>query len=123
MLNEDSTNKAYVLGRLFAALENAQQTASPNLSTTIKDRYFSSACMTPRTVFPRLLQLNQHHMNKISNEGAKVNIGKQIGTLMDKLDVENKPFPAYLSLQDQGLFVLGYYQQTQSRYRGNKEEK
>ncbi|MGI6671910.1 MAG: type I-C CRISPR-associated protein Cas8c/Csd1 [Christensenellales bacterium] len=122
MLNEDSTNKAYVLGRLFAVLENAQQTASPNLTTTIKNRYFSSACMTPRTVFPRLLQLNQHHMNKISNEGAKVNISKRIGTLMDKLDVENKPFPAYLSLQDQGLFVLGYYQQTQSHYRGNKEE-
>ncbi len=122
MLNEDSTNKAYVLGRLFAVLENAQQTASPNLTTTIKNRYFSSACMTPRTVFSRLLQLNQHHMNKISNEGAKVNINKRIGTLMDKLDVENKPFPAYLSLQDQGLFVLGYYQQTQSHYRGNKEE-
>lgn len=123
MLNEDSTNKAYVLGRLFSVLEDAQQTANPGINATIKDRYFSSACMTPRVAFPRLLQLNQHHLNKISNEGAVVNIIKRLGALMNKLNVDEQPFPAHLSLQEQGLFILGYYQQTQSRYTAKKEDK
>lgn len=46
-LNESFDNRAYILGRLFAVLEDAQKKASPSLNTTIKDRYFTSACATP----------------------------------------------------------------------------
>lgn len=39
-LNDQSENKAYTLGRLFAVLEKAQQDANPGIKATIKDRYF-----------------------------------------------------------------------------------
>ena len=64
-LNEQSTTPAYVLGRLFAVLESAQiEAAKPTkLNSTIKDRYFTSACASPASVFPMLLRL-QHHISK-----------------------------------------------------------
>ncbi len=43
-LNEQSTQPAYVLGRLFAVLEKVQQEAIGNVNASIKDRYFTSAC-------------------------------------------------------------------------------
>ncbi len=63
-LNEQSTNQAYLLGRLFSVLEKAQKEAIPNLNATIKDRYFTTACASPSAVFPILLRLSQHHINK-----------------------------------------------------------
>ncbi|HPL54638.1 MAG TPA: type I-C CRISPR-associated protein Cas8c/Csd1, partial [Bacillota bacterium] len=42
-LNEQSDNKAYVFGRLFAVLEKVQKEANPGINSTIKDRYFTSA--------------------------------------------------------------------------------
>jgi CRISPR-associated protein Csd1 len=52
-LNEEARNKPYVLGRLFAVLEKLQQdTAGGRLNSTIRDKYFSSACASPGSVFP-----------------------------------------------------------------------
>lgn len=121
-LNEQSNNRAYVLGRLFAVLERAQMEANPGINTTIKDRYFTSACATPGNVFPVLLRLASHHTAK-SEYGKNREI--EIGRLMDKLDVAADPIPSRLSLKEQGVFILGYYQQVQDRYTGskNKEEK
>ncbi len=60
-LNESYTHPAYVLGRLFAVLEKAQREAiGQNINATIKDRYFTSACATPASVFPTLLRLAHH---------------------------------------------------------------
>lgn len=117
-VNEETTNRAYVLGRLFAVLERAQEEASPGINSTIKDRYFSSASATPGIVFPRLLRLAVFH-NAKSEYGA--NRDSDIGKLMNMLDVENQPFPNHQTLQEQGIFMLGYYQQRQQRYE--KKEK
>lgn len=120
-LNEQSNNKAYILGRLFAVLEKAQLDANPGINATIKDRYFASACATPASVFPVMLRLAGHHTSK-SDYGYVSE--KKIRDLLDKLDVENNPFPAHLSLPDQGVFILGYYHQMKSNYtKKDKEEK
>lgn len=124
-LNESSNNRAYVLGRLFAVMEQAQLDSSksslkdlPKIKTTIKSSYFNSACSTPRPIFITLFKLNQAHLQKMKkNEnlaGIAVNYEKLIGTLMDKLDIENNPFPAQHSGLEQDLFVLGYYHQVQN---------
>lgn len=104
-LNAQSTNQAYLLGRLFAVLEGLQRSAAKpaKLNATIKDRYFTSACASPATVFPVLLRLSQHHISK-AGWGDK-----QIGGIMNLLDVDNRPFPTHLALDEQGVFVLGYY--------------
>ena len=120
-LNQASDCKPYVLGRLFSVLEQIQQAANPGINATIKDRYLASASATPGVVFPQLLRLQSAHMNKLAG-GAQVYYSKQLNAILGKLDVENEPFPAQLSLTDQGMFFLGYYQQDQARYE-KKEDK
>ena len=70
-LNEKTEYPAYVLGRLFATLEYIQKRAAGGeINTTIKDRYFNSACATPAIVFPQLLKLSQAHLKKIGGGEA-----------------------------------------------------
>ena len=118
-LNE-STNLPYILGRLFSVLEAVQSAANPGINTTIKDRYFSSACATPALVFPSLVKLAQKHLQKLP-EGRAVYYNRQITELMAL--IPESGYPARLSLPDQGKFEIGYYHQTQKRYtRKNEEE-
>ena len=112
-LNEQSTLPAYVLGRLFAVLEKAQLEAIPNLNATIKDRYFTTACASPASVFPVLLRLSHHHIAKA--EYGRIS-DRRIQDLLDLLDLEKNPFPAHLTLDEQGIFILGYYQQRAAFY-------
>lgn len=117
-LNENSDNRAYVLGRLFAVLEKAQKDANPGINSTIKDRYFTSACATPASVFPTLFKLYANHLEKIRKmeNGTRIAIfhDKLVTELMDKLNVDEHPFPTHLFLNDQSIFVLGYYHQVQA---------
>ena len=117
-LNRESNNLPYNLGRLFSVLEAIQTAANPGINSTIRDKYFSSACAMPSVVFPTLVKLAQKHLRKIGG-GLAVVYSKQLQEIMDKLD-EN--YPTRLTLPEQGAFQLGYYHQTSARYQGNKEE-
>ncbi|MCX7715491.1 MAG: type I-C CRISPR-associated protein Cas8c/Csd1 [Clostridia bacterium] len=118
-LNENSENCAYVLGRLFALLESLQQDANKGINTTIKDRYFSSACASPASVFPALFRLAQNHISKSEYGYIK---DKKIEEVLAKLDIEENPIPAHLNLEEQGIFVLGYYHQRNALYTSNKDK-
>ena len=112
-LNESYTHPAYVLGRLFAVLEKAQKEAiGENINATIKDRYFTSACAAPASVFPTLLRIAHHWTTKAKYGG---NSDGRIQGLLGML--EAKAFPSRLSLDDQGVFVLGYYHQRADFYK------
>lgn len=117
--NENSNNKAYLLGVLFSNLEEIQNTANPGIKSTIRDRYFTAASSTPSRVFPILIDLAQNHIKKIPNVGAKVNCQKMLTKTMAKL---GDKFPNRLKLDEKGMFQLGYYQRTQERFTG-KEDK
>lgn len=119
-LNLDNTNQAYLCGRLFAVLEKIQQDASGgNLNRTIKDSYFSSACSKPATVFPKLIQLSQHHLKKIKAKEKYVVFYQNLcGDIIDQLE---DAFPNTFSLDEQGKFIIGYYQQNKALYA--KKEK
>lgn len=110
-LNEQSNYLPYVLGRIFSLLEAIQEKAI-NPETTIKDRYFNSACATPGVVFPTLIKLSQKHLQKLDT-GSAVYYSKQLAELMGKISQE---FPARMTLPEQGAFEIGYYHQTQKRY-------
>ena len=109
-LDENNTNTAYRLGRLFGVLERIQERASPNLNATIRDRYYGAASSTPVTVFSTLLKLKNHHLAKLDNKGEAVNYEKLLGQIMDGI----ADFPAHLDLQNQGRFAIGYYHQRQA---------
>ncbi|MFZ2539863.1 MAG: type I-C CRISPR-associated protein Cas8c/Csd1 [Oscillospiraceae bacterium] len=118
-LNAQSENIAYLLGRLFAVMEKAQQDATPGINATIKDRYFSSASSTPASVFPVLLRLSQHHISKAKYGYAS---DRLIAEIIEKIDMENNPIPSNLLLEDQGVFVLGYYHQRNDLYTKKTKE-
>ncbi len=111
-LNEQSQYQPYILGRLFAVLEAIQDVANPGINTTIKDRYFNSACATPAVVFPTLLKLAQKHLQKMEEKNRGF-YSRQMTELMGRL-TEN--FPGRMTLPEQGAFEIGYYHQTQKRY-------
>lgn len=138
-LNEESTNTAYVLGRLFSVLEQIQEKAHEKdngrgkvpdseknrkgINSTIKDRFFNSAAATPGWVFPILLKMANHHLRKLNDrKGLKIELEKMVTELEGKIEMNGQPIPARMNLTDQGLFILGYYHQTQKRY-AKKEEK
>lgn len=123
-LNKECDNAAYILGREFAVLEAIQEEANPGINATIKDRYFNSACATPASVFPILLKLKNSHIRKIENK-MKVYFEKMLTELQGKITVAEGQMTAYprrLSLEEQGMFILGYYHQNQKRFE-KKEEK
>jgi CRISPR-associated protein Csd1 len=120
-LDKDNKTPAYLCGRLFAVLENIQQRASGyDLNRTIKDAYFTSASTRPALVFPKLLTLAQHHMRKMEND-YYADLG--IEEILSDLGNE---FPTILSLKEQGVFMLGYYQQKHAireQIKAYKEDK
>ena len=110
-LDEKSVKPAYVLGRTFAILEMIQKNAlGDELNATIKDKYFASACSNPSLAFPNLLKLAQHHLAKIEGKNWDIKLGECLALL------EGDSFPKILDMENQGRFILGYYQQTQKNY-------
>lgn len=116
-LDTKREDPAYRLGRLFAVLEKAQRSALPDISASIRDRFYSAASATPATVFPRLLRTYQHHLGKLEG-GAKIFFERLAQEILEPV----KEFPAHLNLAEQGLFALGYYHQMRDLWM-SKEEK
>lgn len=124
-LNENSTNTAYLLGREFAVLEAVQEEANPGINATIKDRYFNAACAAPASVFPILFKLKNSHIRKMESRGKQIYYEKILGSLQEKLEIPEgaqSAYPKRLSLEEQGMFILGYYHQTQKRYEKKTKE-
>ena len=111
MVDKENTNQGYLCGRLFATLEYLQERSSG--ANTIRGRYMNSASATPAAVFATLLNLSNHHEDKLA-KGAQVYFDKIKSEIVDKISPLG--FPAHLSLQDQGRFMVGYYQQKQYFY-------
>jgi CRISPR-associated protein Csd1 len=112
-LDTERREVSYLLGRLFAVLEKAQLDALGKVNSTIKDRFFSAASATPASVFPRLLRLSQHHIEKA--EYGHIS-DRRISEIMEHINA----FPVHMNLQDQGLFAIAYYQQKNALYRKNE---
>ncbi len=109
-LNRELPDTGYRLGRLLAVLERLQSDTNRNLNKTIVDRYYGSASTRPVTVFPSLIHLAQHHAAKLKNPGF---FQKEIGDVLEAVP----SFPSHLSLEEQGLFALGYYHQRQEYFK------
>lgn len=130
-LNESkTTDLPYRLGRLFAVLEalqleafkdNNNRDSKPN--TTIKDQFFSSACATPVVAFPIIVDRAQKYLRKLKAKN-KEGLARYYSDMMDDIigNFEEKRYPVHLSLEDQGIFQIGYYHQKQKLFT-KKEEK
>lgn len=109
-LNLETDYVPYCLGRMFAVYEKIQKTVNPDLNSTIKDKYFTSASATPATIFPILDNLSNSHLKKLQrdNKGYAKTLKRQLLEITDKL---HERYPARMTLPEQGSFQLGYYHQ------------
>jgi CRISPR-associated protein Csd1 len=117
MLDKDNTNQGYLCGRLFAVLDKIQEDA--NNQHTIRERYMNSASSTPAAVFATILNLSNHHIENLKNEGRKIYFEKLKQEIMSKIDADG--FKPQLDLQDQGRFFIGYYHQRQDFFMKNED--
>lgn len=112
----------YLLGRLFAVFERAQEEAIPGTNATIKDRYLGAASATPGQVFHMLLKNTANHTAKLRKDPERKGLGyhyeKTIEELMDRID----NFPPTLRAEEQGMFMIGYYQQRKAFFTKKTEE-
>ena len=119
-LNEETNDAPYVLGRMFAVLENVQEEANPGINTTVRDRYFNAACANPASIFSVLIRLKNSHIRKIERQKAREKI--YFEKLLTELAGKITEFPKRLTLEEQGRFILGYYHQVQKRYEKKEED-
>ena len=117
MLDKDNTNQGYICGRLFAVLDMIQEKA--NNQHSIRERYMNSASSTPAAVFSTILNLSNHHLEKLINEGQRIYYEKLKQEIISKIDADG--FKAQLDLQDQGRFFIGYYHQRQDFFTKNED--
>lgn len=113
-LNRHNENAGYLLGRLFAVLEYAQQKAVPGANATIRDRYIGSASTTPERVFQPLLRGCQAHLSKLRKDSSTVWIATKVERELDQIVGRQLPdsgIPKVLSADDQDMFFIGYYQE------------
>lgn len=122
-LDRNCDNPGYQLGRWFAELERAQQSAlGKDVGATIKDQYYGSASANPAATFPTLIRKYHNHISKLDRDkgGLAVVIEKNITEIIDKLPSE---FPKTLTIEDQGRFAIGYYHQRSLRFTKKENKK
>jgi len=107
ILNEEHPDPAYQCGRLMSVLAALQYSALGDVGAGVVQRYYAAASTTPALVLGRLTRTAHFHLNKLDPglahwyESKLANIWARI---RDRV-------PSTLSLEDQSLFALGYYQQ------------
>jgi len=108
-LEPENHNPAYLCGRLLAVLESIQQSAIPGVNATITDRFFGTASSAPASVFGHLLRGGMVHLGKLRKEkpGTYEALRRKLAEVQEPL----KTFPKTLTLEQQGLFGLGYFHQ------------
>ena len=116
-LTADTTDSAYNCGRLLAVLSATQRKAQgyPKGFTGVAERYFTSASTSPASIFPMLLQLNRHHLDKIRKSGDgnayEETVIRDILSHLHPADGSTPTFPPHLDMKGQGRFAIGFYQQ------------
>lgn len=107
-LNEEHPHPAYQCGRLMAVLARLQRKAlGRDVVAGVVQRYYSAASSTPGLVFGRLTRTSQHHLGKLK-PGLAWWYESRIAGIWSRI---KDHVPPTLSLEEQSLFALGYYQE------------
>ncbi|MGQ0658194.1 MAG: type I-C CRISPR-associated protein Cas8c/Csd1 [Chromatiales bacterium] len=118
----ETDDPAYNCGRLLAIFDGLQMKAHEYKleGAGIVERYYGSASSAPNSAFGILWRLHQHHLKKVSQQGDRGKAAaeaikrsiSEIAALFPQPAPKQPPrFPRTFSLQEQGRFALGFYQQ------------
>jgi len=114
-VNSDHPHPAYHCGRALAAFARLQQ-AVGNAKAGVVQRFYLAAAQTPGLILGRLASNAKNHMAKLDGGLAWWYEG-QIAEIM--CHIGDTP-PRTLTLEEQSLFALGYYQQL-AEFRAGKK--
>lgn len=106
-LNVDHPHPAYHCGRLLAVLARLQRAALGDVGAGVVQRYYTAASQTPGLILGRLAANAKNHLGKLDG-GLAHWFEDQIAGVMSRI---GDAAPRTLSLEEQSLFALGYYQQ------------
>ncbi|HBJ36818.1 MAG TPA: type I-C CRISPR-associated protein Cas8c/Csd1 [Planctomycetaceae bacterium] len=112
-VDDSIDDPAYLCGRIMAVLANIQQAALGDVGAGVVQRYYAAASATPALVLGRLVRTAQiAHLPKIDG-GLRHHFESQMTQLWSRM--KTAP-PTTLTLEQQTLFALGFYQQQATRY-------
>lgn len=122
-LDPDHPKSAYHCGRLMCLLALIQERALGEVNAGVVQRYYGAASATPALVLGRLTRLSQHHLASVRRDkpGLAFWLEGQIAGVWNAL---GSSLPTTLTLEEQSLFALGYYQQlafNRTKKSGNPE--
>jgi len=108
-LTQERHKIAYCCGRLMATFEAIQRVALGKV--TITDKSYAAAASTPSRIFGRLGSGVINHLSTLRKEkpGLAVFFEKRLQEIYEVMPVAN--YPNSLSLEEQGIFDIGYWQQ------------
>ena len=119
-LNKENKNPAYLSGRLLAVVEKIQNANKDNKKNkTVVDNYLGAAIRTPSKAFPMILQIATHNISSIDSPGIKIYHEKLLEEVLSGI---GDNFPKTLRPEDQGRFLLGFYQQREDFFTGKNQE-
>ena len=104
--NPQHPSAAYQCGRLLAVLARLQFASQGDVGAGVVQRYYSAVSQAPALHLGRIMANAKNHLNKLDGglahwfEGQISDICGQLGDSV----------PRTLSLEEQSLFALGYYQ-------------
>jgi len=116
-LDEGQRSPGYLCGRLLAVLEGVQYAAVGDVGADIVDRFYGRAASAPVSAFPILMRLAQSHLRTLKRDkpGLAVTLEREIQQIASGLPASSS-FPAFLPLEEQGRFALGFYHQKAVRF-------
>lgn len=140
----DDPNIARRLGRIFALMERIQSASlGEEVNATIKDKYLSAAAATPQQVFSGLMTLTETHLSRLrrghsdakwvakaaGNSKPQVGtaemarrIGAGLGSQYGRLIASLPGLPQQHDRDEQGYFLIGYYQERYATRGGPENE-
>jgi len=116
-VNPDHPSPAYHCGRLLAVLARLQRAALGDVGAGVVQRYYTAASQTPGLVVGRLAANAKNHLNKLEG-GLAYWYENQIADVMARMET----IPGTLTLEQQSLFALGYYQQLAALNAGKSKD-
>ena len=91
-LNTESTDPAYLCGRLLAVFDRLQYLALRGVNAGVVERFYASASTTPALVMGRLFRNAQNHLAKVGG-GAAENVCKDFEAISVQLGDHFPPQP------------------------------
>jgi hypothetical protein len=116
---------AFLLGQLLAAYD-ALSVAASGGRTSVADATWARAAAFPRPTFPQLERQSRQDLQRLrrsADDGRKLRadaLESRITELQERLGLEVGNFPAALSLEEQGRFIMGFHRERAATRRPDK---